>query len=165
MTWKSTAVFSGAGLLATWLASYPPANAPDPAAPAAAPLADAGADITEQADRLQEKVRGVIEYQDPARNPFRFERRSGPANGEPDRAGVAREPALEFVAPAPPPITLTGIATDIVDGIAQRTVMLSTASGLVFAKEGDAVAGYRVASISAESVELVAPDGTSLTIR
>ena len=50
-------------------------------------------------------------------------------------------------APLPPRITLDGVAADTMDGQAQRTAILNTDAGVVLAKEGDQVAGYRVQKI------------------
>jgi hypothetical protein len=161
MTWKSTAVVSGAGLLATWLASYPPASAPEPAAAPAAPIATTGTDIQAEAARLQEQVRGVVEYEPPVRNPFRFTTRA-------PRAAAPPTP-VEFAAVTPaaaaPEITVSGVAIDTVEGQEVRTVILGTPSGLVFAKVGDAVAGYRVSAIAEDAVQLTADDGSTITIR
>jgi hypothetical protein len=161
MTWKSTAVVSGAGLLATWLASYPPASAPEPAVAPVAPVATTGADIQEEAARLQQKVRAVVEYEPPTRNPFRF---TAPAS----RAAAAPAP-VEFAAVAPvaaaPELTVIGVAIDTVNGQEVRTAILGTPSGLVFAKIGDLVAGYRVSAIAEDAVQLTAGDGSTITVR
>jgi hypothetical protein len=44
----------------------------------------------------------------------------------------------------------------------QRTAILNTDAGVVLAKEGDQVAGYRVAKIAADAVELVKIDDGSV---
>ncbi|MGE0444903.1 MAG: hypothetical protein AB7P99_06710 [Vicinamibacterales bacterium] len=162
MTWKSTAIVSGAGILATWLASYPPAPGPAPAATPAVPVATTGAEIQHEAARLQQKVRGVIEYEPPTRNPFRF-------NARVEREVTARSTAIEFAPvverPAAPPVTFTGVAIETVDGQQVRTAILGTPGGLVFAKVGDEVAGYRVSAIADDAVQLTAVDGSTLTVR
>src|SRR3954451_17645923 len=113
MNWKSTAAFSSATLLATWLGWTP---APSPAAVPAAREGDrhsAGArDIGAQADRLQTRVRKELEYRDPTRNPFRF----GIKRAEPASA-VARSPVGKAIAPEGPvvqplPFSLSGMAAD-----------------------------------------------------
>ena len=73
MTWKSTAVVSGAGLLVTYLANYAPPRA-IPAAPARASQAVTvpAVDIQQQADRLKLRVRQEVALSDAARDPFRF---------------------------------------------------------------------------------------------
>jgi hypothetical protein len=160
MTWKSTAVVSGLGLLATWLASGPQYSTPPGAAPNAAATAQRAAahpDIEEQAERLGAALRPQASYDEPSRNPFRF---SAPVT----RAPVVTPPAVtEEPPPVPPPaalrITLSGIATDTVDGREQRTAILSAPSGVLLVREGDEVAGqYRVGAVDAEGIELIRLD-------
>lgn len=162
MNWKSTTLVSGAGLLATWLASNPPANTMAPA-PAAAPVQASQPDIQREAERLQSKMRQAVEFTQPSRNPFRFGERAPVRSSAP----AYTPPAVADVAPAPPPVTvrLSGVAIDAKDGRQEKTAILSTSEGLVFAKEGDAVAGYRVGTISEDVVELVRPDGSILSLR
>jgi hypothetical protein len=57
---------------------------------------------------------------------------------------------------------LDGIAADNVVGAEQRTAVLHTDAGIVLAKEGDEVAGYRVSKIAADAVELVKIDDGSV---
>jgi hypothetical protein len=64
--------------------------------------------------------------------------------------------------PLPPRIMLDGIAADTMGGQAQRTAILNTDAGVVLAKEGDQVAGYRVEKIAADAVELVKIDDGSV---
>lgn len=161
MTWKSTAAVSGAGLLATWLASYPPANAPAPAVAPVTPVATSGADIQQEAMRLQQKVRGVIEYEAPTRNPFRF---TAPASRSAAAPAPDRVASID-PAPARPDMTLTGVAIDTASGQEVRTAILGTPSGLVFATVGEEVAGHRVSAIAEDAVQLTAPDGTLIIIR
>jgi hypothetical protein len=62
---------------------------------------------------------------------------------------------------------LSGIAVDTVDGREEKTAILTTASGLVFAHEGEQVAGrFQVKTISEEAVVLVRlDDGSEVTLR
>jgi hypothetical protein len=71
------------------------------------------------------------------------------------------------VAPPPVTVTLSGVAIDMVDGREERTAILHTPTGLVFAHEGDAVAGeFRVGPIREEGVDLIrVSDGTTLPLR
>ena len=168
MTWKSTAVVSGVGLLATWLASVPPANAPPASGAAPAASVDPAVSIGEQAERLGARVRGEIDYREPARNLFRFSTRAAlpAAAGERGvQAQLIDLPPAPSPAPSSPGIKLSGIATDTVDGRPQRTAILTTASGLVFVREGDAVGEFRVGTIGEEAVDLVQADGAVLRIR
>jgi hypothetical protein len=164
MDWKSTAVISGAGILATWFFSLPPTVAPARAVAPAARVPQTAAskiDIEKEAARLQvHRVEGP-HYTEPSRNPFRFNARREPARAT---AGVvAVEPAPVLPPPPPPPrITLDGVAADTMDGQPQRTAILNTDAGVVLAKEGDQVAGYRVQKIAADAVELVKIDDGSV---
>lgn len=167
MTWKSYAAVSGAGLLATYLFSTPPPlddRAPVPARPAGAAAAPLANDIERQADRLGSRTRPTVEYQPPERNPFRFGGRTAPAAREAVQAPApveAFEPELPPLPPAPPPIRLTGIAIDTVDGERRRTAILLTANGLVSAGEGETAGAYRIVRIDEDAVEVVGPDGAS----
>ena len=168
MTWKSYAAMSGATVLAGWLASAPPSNAPGEVLSASRPTTrhDASAsDIVREAERLQVRVRQEVEYSQPQRNPFRFgeipvitERRAdvpAPAPAEPPAQA-------SFV---PPPVSLSGIAEDQKGQGVERTAILSSPSGVLLVHEGDQVAGdYRVGRIESEAVELVKSDGTVLRL-
>jgi len=172
MDWKSTAVISGAGLLATWFFSMPVVqpSANNPIAPAArAPQASATTiDIQQEAARLQLRTHQESRYNETSRNPFRFgarpraEARPSGTSGPPRVA----EPVVVPLAPPPPRVSLDGIATDVVDGQAQRTAILNTDAGIVLAKEGEQVAGqFQVAKIATDAVELVnLSDGSTLRI-
>ena len=165
MDWKSTAVISGAGILATWFFSMPPTQAPAAVSrtPRAARVAAQTFDIEKEAARLQLRPRPESQYVHPSRNPFRFSTR------EPARptAGVVTPPpiALAPLPPPPPALTLDGIASDGTSGQEQRTAIIHTEAGVVLAKEGDQVAGYRVEKISLDAVELTkAVDGSTLRL-
>jgi hypothetical protein len=165
VNWKSTAAVSGAGLLLTWLANGPAQQgAVAPARTATRPAAArAGSDIQEQAERLRARMHASAAYSEPSRNPFRF--RVKHASIAPVRT-VAPENVVAALPPPPPSIKLSGIAADTVDGQEQRTAILNTPGGLVFAHEGDDVAGqFRVSSISEDAVELIGPDGVVLRLR
>ena len=168
MDWKSTAVISGAGVLATWFFSMPPAQQsvsvqPPPAARAQS-ASTSTIDIQKEASRLQIRTPEAPRYSEPARNPFRF---SEPR--QPQRAATAEAPVVAApVAPLPPPppqVALDGIASDTVDGVMQRTAILATDNGVVIAKEGEQVAGYRVDKVAPDSVELTkVADGSVLRL-
>jgi len=161
MDWKSTAVISGAGILATWFFSMPPAAAPTRAVAPAVRVPQASTsqiDIEKEAARLQVHRVEEPRYTEPARNPFRFNARREPARPTVD---VAPPPAV-VLPPPPPRITLDGVAADTMDAQPQRTAILNTSAGVVLAKEGDEVAGYRVQKIAADAVELVKIDDGSV---
>jgi hypothetical protein len=171
MTWKSYAVVSGATVLAGWLASTPPANAPatstlapsQPSSRRAAPSSD----IEQEAARLKARVRRETGYTQPQRNLFRFGAARRIASAEVNIPEAA-SPADTFV-PAvlpPAPVSLSGIAEDQVDQRVERTAILSSPAGVLLVREGDDVLGqYRVAKIESEAVELVQlADGTTLRL-
>jgi hypothetical protein len=168
MTWKSYLLASGATtLIATYLASGPVME-PDAAQPAnsASARSNAARDIEEQAVRLQSRLRERTAYAEPSRNPFRFNGRRAARTGD-GNALAAAEPliaAAPLARPqAPPAITLSGVAADVVDGKTQLTAILSTPQGVLLVKEGDAAGPlYRVAKIEDTAVELVSSvDGST----
>ena len=177
MTWKTYAAVSGATVLAGWIASSPPANAPATTASGqrrAAPAASRGAegsDIEEQAARLQARLRQETEYHAPARNPFRFGAREVTRSAAPDRAEAPApiQPVIPALPPPPPPIKLSGIAEDGPADRIERTAVLSVPAGVLLVREGDVVLGqYRVAKIEAGAVELTDASGgpaVRLTLR
>jgi len=160
MNWKSTAAVSGVTLLATWLGWTPtryPATTNPPRA-ATGEVTPAVNDIQEQAERLQSRVRTELGYSDPKRNPFRFAPRR-----QPPIVTRAIEPAPQVVMPVIPerlPFTLSGLATDTVDGEVRRTVILTAGSDVLFVKEGDQVGGYMVSSVDESGVSFTGADGT-----
>lgn len=166
MSWKSYATVSGATLLAGWLASTEPSNAPagaqatrTPAPPSSSSIASASTDIELQAMRLQARLRPEREYAQPARDPFRFApRRQAPAvvGREPLVAGTTPPPPVDVTPPAPQ-VSLSGVAEDAVDGRTLRTAVLSSPAGVLIVREGEEILGYyRVGRIESEAVELVA---------
>lgn len=166
MTWKSTVLVSGAGLVATWLAGVPsPTPAPQRAAPqaqaAGASRTRAPSEIEHLADRLESRNRAGDGYSRPARNPFRF----APAP-VPRRTEDSETPPVPEVTSVPAPvIRLSGVAMDQVDGREEWTAILSTPTGVVLAREGDEIApGLTVSAIGAESVTLTRPDGSTQVV-
>lgn len=169
MSWKSYAAVSGATVLAGWLASAPPSNAPDRAAPAVRlPVARdiRSSDIEREAERLQARVQREVEYTQPQRNPFLF----GAARPEVNRGGDLPDPTpvpppVEVPVVAPPPLKLSGIAEDQKGQQIERTAILSSPAGVLLVREGDPVLGdYRVGRIESEAVELVKSDGATLRL-
>jgi hypothetical protein len=177
MTWKSTALVSGATLLAGWLASAPPVNNdPSSAVPARSPqTAAAESDIEQQAARLQTRTREEPPaYGGPERNLFRFGSKEAPPAdaAEPRRVSAGESPAptpAEVVPqpPQPPPVSLSGVASDGGGERATvRTAILSSPEGVLLVHQGDQVLGqYRVGAIGDDSVELTrTADGTSFRL-
>jgi hypothetical protein len=175
MNWKSYAAVSGATVLAGWLASAPPSNAPSsaqspqtrtPPRPTGA-AADAPIDIELQAMRLQARLRPEREYAQPVRDPFRFVPRraiGAVAEREPDVVAAPLPPAADVVPPAPR-VSLSGVAEDQIDGRPLRTAVLSSPTGVLIVREGEEILGYyRVERIESDAVELVAI-GSGMTRR
>ena len=164
MTWKSaaTAALSGAGVLATWIGVLaPPATSTREQTPAARAVPLQTPDIQRQAEHLQAHLHPAADYRPPARNPFRFVARSAPRRiAAPVPAVVAAAP----IEPARPSIRVSGIATDVVNGVTLRTAVLSTAAGIVIAREGESSDGYTVQKIDDQSVEVTTPDGSTVTL-
>lgn len=171
MTWKAYAAVSGATVLAGWLASAPPSNAPDTSGPAPGPPASRRAtppaDIEREALRLEARGQREAVYTQPHRNPFRFgaARPIASAEGDVPEAASPAETFVPVVAP-PPPVSLSGIAEDQVGQRVDRTAILSSPDGVLLVHEGDDVLGqYRVAKIESEAIELVkVADGTTLRL-
>lgn len=164
MNWKSYAVVSGATVLAGWLASAPPSNAPAGTQPARSPRpaspspANAPTDIELQAMRLEGRLPPERAYTEPTRDPFRFaSRRASPLVAEREPPIVEAPPAPPVdLAPPPPQVSLSGIAEDQVDGRLSRTAVLSSPSGVLLVREGEEILGfYRVGRIESDAVELI----------
>jgi hypothetical protein len=173
MTWKSYAAVSGAGLLATYLVSAPPTVAPGRTTTTRAATATGPArvadDIEQQAARLGSRVREDVEFHTPDRNPFRFGARNAPPS-IPNRDSAAPRSSLTLpegveplpVVPAPPPpIRVSGVLTNTVDGVRQRTAIFTTSDGVVTAREGEMAGAYRVIRVDEDAVEVAGPDGVS----
>lgn len=165
MTWKSaaTAAVSGAGVLVTWIGvlSTPATPAREQTSAPRAAASSQSADIERQAERLQARVRADTDYRAPTRNPFRFAERPSPRRVV---APAPVEPPIAPVEPSRPSVRVSGIATDIVEGVTQRTVVLSTGAGLVLAKEGESADGYTIRKIDDQGVELTTPDGSTIRL-
>jgi hypothetical protein len=159
MNWKSTVIVSGASVLATWL-GYSPYLAP--VAPEAAPpdTRPITSDIAAQAERLHVRVRNEMDYREPTRNPFRFSARKSTA-APPALTTPAMSTQPEGPTVSPLPFTLSGMASDGSDAAAQRTAILTTASSdVVFAKQGDQVAGFTITGIDETGIDVTAADGS-----
>ena len=171
MTWKAYATVSGATVLAGWLASAPPSNAPDAGASVPSQTAPRRAtpslDIEREAARLEARVRREVAYSQPQRNPFRFGA-TGPRGSPGIDIAEAASSAETFVpeVPPPPPVSLVGIAEDQVEQRVERTAILSSPDGVLLVHEGEDVLGqYRVVTIESDAVELVRhADGTTLRL-
>ena len=169
MTWKLYVIVSAGAFAATYLMSSPKSDvAARPTAAAAAQLARQSAAATEieaLADSLHVSLHSDAPYRTPGRDPFHFQTRVQPS------PAFVPPPAVTAPLPPPPPplpiVNLSGIASDVVDGKAQRSAVISLPTGVLIVREGDSVAGlYTVVSIGEESIELTATaDGSHRTLR
>lgn len=159
MTWKVSAVVSAAAFIATYLVSSPgtevavPAPSPAPAR-ASQPTAAAETEIEVLADSLRVRLKSDANFRTAGRDPFRFQTRQ--VQKPP---GFVPPPAVVENAPPPPPplpvLSLSGIATDIVDGTPSRSAVISLPAGVLIVHEGESVAGlYTVVAIGEDSIEL-----------
>ena len=66
-----------------------------------------------------------------------------------------------------PALVLSGIATDTVDGMTQRTAIVSSLGGVLLVREGDVIeGGYRVLTIGDDAMTIEATsDGTRTTLK
>jgi hypothetical protein len=165
MNWKSTLLVPGAGVVATWLFSTAtPVPAPERRPPAAPPPAAVRSDIEQQASRLQERLHPDEPFAPPSRNPFRFRPRVV-AHAASVSPAMVTAPVQPPPPPPRPPIRLSGIATDTIDGTVVRTAILSTDADVLLLKEGESGSGYRVTAIDDGGVTLAGPDGSAVTLR
>lgn len=169
MTWKLYAVVSAGAFAATYLVSSPPkvASGSSSVARSAAQKPAPESDIEQLAERLHVRLRTEENFRTPGRDLFRFQSR-------PVTQSVARPTPPAFVpAPAPAPVpvlptlSLSGVATETVDGSPRRAAVLSAPAGVLIVREGESVGGlYKVLSIGEDSVELEAiADGSHRTLR
>ena len=161
MNWKSTAAVSGATVLATWFGWSPsPHQTNAPVSQAEQPAAVVLRDIQAEAQRLQTRVRKELDYRDPTRNLFRFSERR-PASNPRQAFAAVQQPAAGSAPVVPPlPFTLAGMATEAVDGSAQRTAILSTPTDVLLVKEGDRVGAFTVTRVDETGVDVTGADGS-----
>jgi hypothetical protein len=122
-----------------------------------------GEELAAEIARLRERLRPTAAPQQ-TRNLFRFSESSRAPVPAP--VSLPQTAATVPDAPPPPPLTLIGIAEDGEANGPVRTAILTALGQLYFAAEGASVATrYRVATISADAVELVdVSDGTRLQL-
>jgi hypothetical protein len=171
MNWKSTAILGVVGgTVVTLLATASPSPDGRRHAVAAPPPIDhrQGAALIAQTEKLRARLRPQVVPSASTRNPFAFAPRTAApriAPPEPARSEAASSSSLDLGQP-PLPFTLVGLAVDRSSGSMVVTAILSSPGSLQFVKQGDRVeGGYRVADITAESVELIGDDGRPLMLR
>jgi hypothetical protein len=168
MTWKSTALVTGATTLAAWLAAPPlaPTSPPQVAAGRGAPSsAPVTSEIEREADRLAARTRPSTPLAGLERDPFQFGLRRSQASPA-RRAEFTPPPQVSTPQPEWPAVRLTGIATDMVADVPQRTAIFSGRNGVLLVREGETVLDrYRVTRIDGEAVEITRlEDGLSRQI-
>ncbi|HEX8030917.1 MAG TPA: hypothetical protein VF491_20735 [Vicinamibacterales bacterium] len=107
------------------------------------------------------------------RNPFVFSSRAarstnyrGPERRTEDVPNVAIPMPAAPIAPPMPVFKLTGVAANLVDGVAVFTAILNDNGAMVFAKSGDKLSrGYSVVRVEEMSVTLLDAEGVTQTIR
>jgi hypothetical protein len=158
MTWKLYAIVSAGAFVATYLMSTPKTEVattrPSAVAPKSAREQAAETEIEALADSLHISLKSEVVYRTPGRDLFRF------------HAPVQKPPAFvpppTVVASGPVPVTqplpilsLSGVASDVVDGKPQRSAVVSLPNGVLIVREGESVAGlYTVMAIGEDSIEL-----------
>jgi hypothetical protein len=159
MTWKLYAVVSAGAFAATYLMSSPKTEQAVTTATAAAATQSARqraaeTEIEALANSLRVQVNSEAVFRTPGRDPFRFQTRvvqQAPASMPPPAFVAA--PAAPV--PALPVLSLSGIATDVVDGTPMRSAVVSLPNGVVIVREGESVAGlYKVVAIGEDAIEL-----------
>ena len=168
MTWKLYAAVSAGAFVATYLMSSP-AEVARPVASAATAAAQKPlpeSDIAQLAEGLHVRLRRD-NYQTPGRDLFRFQTRPVRAAFVPAPTPGADAAPLPPPPPPLPPLSLSGVATDIVDGSPRHAAVLSAPTNVFIVREGETVGGlYKVLSIAEDSIELEAlADGSRRTLR
>src|SRR5688572_11980796 len=157
MTWKLYAVVSAGAFVATYLMSSPRTEVATTKSSATAAQSArqraAETEIEALANSLQVRLKSDAVNSTPGRDPFRFQARVQ------KRPAFVPPPAVVENLPAPAPalpiLSLTGIATDVVDGKAQRSAVVSLPAGVLIVREGESIAGlYTVVAIGDDSIEL-----------
>lgn len=151
------------GALVVWLAAAATSPTP-PSAPLAVTPTTAvdrsGAELSAEIARLRERLRPSAQPAQ-SRDLFRYRARDAArsAVAARDSALAAQLSAQEAPVPSPSnavPLKLVGMAEDPGDAGPVRTAILSGFGDLFIVKAGDSIAGrYRVAAISADSIDLV----------
>jgi hypothetical protein len=170
MNWKSPAIIGVvSGTVVTLLATASPSLDGQRHPVAAPPSIDPrqGAAMIAQTERLRDRLRPQGVPSASTRNPFAFAGPSAaPRIAQPEPAQAVTAPSSLDLSPQPPSFTLVGLAADRSSGSLVMTAILSSPGSLQFVKQGDRVeGGYRVADITAESVQLIGDDGRPLMLR
>ena len=171
MTWKLYAIVSAGAFVATYVMSSPKTEVATKKSSAVATKSSrqvaAETEIEALANSLHVRLNSDAPvYRTPGRDLFRFQAKvQQPPAFVPPPAVVASGPVP--VVPALPVLTLSGVASDVVDGKPQRSAVVSLPNGVLIVREGDSVAGlYTVVAIGEDSIDLESPgDHSRRTLR
>src|SRR4029450_12885479 len=160
MTWKLYAIVSAGAFVATYLMSSPKTDVATSKASAQAPKSSRQRAAERESEALPASLHVRLNsdavFRAPGRDLFRFETRvQKPPAFVPPPAVVQGAPVP--VAPVLPGLSLSGVASDVVDGKPQRSAVVSLPNGVVIVREGESVAGlYTVVAIGGDSIDLEA---------
>src|SRR5260221_14353552 len=155
---RTTIVVVACAALAAWFsAAMTPGGHPSFIETNTAPRVDvSGAALSSEIARLRERLRPEATPRERIRNPFAFRSSRAVARPTEVRPRMFSPPAP--VVPLAPVLTLAGLAEDAGPDGPVRTAIISGGGQLFLVKAGEtlsvATAVYKVASISASSVEL-----------
>jgi hypothetical protein len=171
MTWKLYAIVSAGAFVGTYLISSPRTEVIAPASSIAPttvsrPSLAAETEIEALADSLRVRVHSDAAHSATGRDPFRFQNKAT----QQQAPAFVPPPAMAPSVPLPPPLpvlSLSGIATDIVDGTPRRSAVISLPAGVLIVRDGESVAGlYTVVAIGEDSIELESTaDSSRRTLR
>jgi len=158
---RTTIIFVVCAAVAAWFSAAMTPGGPSPAIilTPPAPVDVSGASLAAEISRLHERLRPDTVPRERPRNLFAFRStaRSVPVTQAP--LGAASDGRTAPVAAALPPLTLAGLAEDAGPNGPVRTAIVSGDGQVFLVKEGEAFSvrdiTYRVATISANSVEVV----------
>jgi hypothetical protein len=168
---RTTIIFVVCAAVAAWFSAAMTPGGPRPAIVLTPPPAVdiSGAALAAEISRLHERLRPDAAPREHTRNLFAFRsgRRSTSASGASSPAASDVQPAA--VPAQPPPLTLAGLAEDAGPNGPVRTAVVTGDGQLSLLQEGETFTvrsiTYRVAKISANSVELIdVSDGRSRTL-
>jgi hypothetical protein len=168
MNWKSTATIGVVGgTVATLLATASPSvdRPRDGVAPPASLDVQQGVALFAETARLRERLRPRVPPTTSTRNPFAY---AATAALPPARTAAVEPPTAPSsgASRTSPAFTLVGLAEDRSSGATIMTAILSSPGALQFVKQGERVdGGYRVATITSDSVELLGDDERPLVLR
>ena len=168
--WLGVAVVAGAGLLLmrTYLAA-PVAEGASPAGAGPSRVPAAGVPLTSVEEvRVNRLAHAAPVLPEHTRDPFRYRQapppppKAAPARARPMLGPPAPLPPPQAPpVPPPPPIPLKFVGVVVAAGATGAVAVLSDSRGGVFyGREGDIIDGrYRLVKVSADSAEVMYPDG------